>query len=61
MNPPLVGLANELPFGVSFPRPLSFDNYVYVFTGKVLDSADHKRLIDDALADLDFSILEKQS
>src|SRR2546427_618937 len=24
MNPPLVGLANELPFGVSFPRPLSF-------------------------------------
>jgi F-type H+-transporting ATPase subunit b len=30
-------------------------------TGKVLDSADHKRLIEDALADLDFSILEKQS
>ncbi len=30
-------------------------------TGKVLDSADHKRLIDDALADLDFSVLEKQS
>jgi len=27
----------------------------------VLDSADHKRLIDDALADLDFSVLEKQS
>jgi F-type H+-transporting ATPase subunit b len=30
-------------------------------TGKVLDSADHKRLIEDALADLDFSVLEKQS
>jgi F-type H+-transporting ATPase subunit b len=30
-------------------------------TGKVLDSADHKRLIEDALADLDFSILEKQA
>jgi F-type H+-transporting ATPase subunit b len=30
-------------------------------TGKVLDGADHKRLIDDALADLDFSVLEKQS
>src|SRR5882724_4680627 len=29
-------------------------------TGKVLDSADHKRLIDDALSVLDFSILEKQ-
>ena len=29
-------------------------------TGKVLDSADHKRLIEDALADLDFSILERQ-
>jgi F-type H+-transporting ATPase subunit b len=30
-------------------------------TGKVLDSADHKRLIDDALSGLDFSVLEKQS
>jgi F-type H+-transporting ATPase subunit b len=30
-------------------------------TGKVLDSSDHKRLIDDALSGLDFSILEKQS
>jgi F-type H+-transporting ATPase subunit b len=30
-------------------------------TGKILDSADHKRLIDDALADLDFSVLEKQA
>jgi F-type H+-transporting ATPase subunit b len=30
-------------------------------TGKVLDSADHKRLIEDALADLDFSVLEKQA
>src|SRR6266516_5759352 len=30
-------------------------------TGKVLDAADHKRLIDDALADLDFSVLESQS
>jgi F-type H+-transporting ATPase subunit b len=30
-------------------------------TGKVLDSADHKRLVEDALADLDFSVLEKQS
>jgi F-type H+-transporting ATPase subunit b len=29
-------------------------------TGKVLDSADHKRLIDDALSGLDFSVLEKQ-
>lgn len=30
-------------------------------TGKVLDSADHKRLIEDALSGLDFSVLEKQS
>ena len=30
-------------------------------TGKVLDSADHKRLIDDALSGLDFSVLEKQA
>jgi F-type H+-transporting ATPase subunit b len=30
-------------------------------TGKVLDSDDHKRLIDDALSGLDFSVLEKQS
>jgi F-type H+-transporting ATPase subunit b len=29
-------------------------------TGKVLDSADHKRLIEDALSELDFSVLEKQ-
>jgi F-type H+-transporting ATPase subunit b len=27
-------------------------------TGKVLDQADHKRLIDDAVRDLDFSVLE---
>jgi len=30
-------------------------------TGKVLDSADHKRLIDDALSGLDFSVLERQA
>jgi F-type H+-transporting ATPase subunit b len=29
-------------------------------TGKVLDQADHRRLIDEALSDLDFSLLEKQ-
>ena len=28
-------------------------------TGKVLDDADHKRLIDDAIRDLDFSVLEE--
>lgn len=27
-------------------------------TGKVLDSADHKRLIEDAVGELDFSVLE---
>ena len=29
-------------------------------TGKVLDSADHKRLIDDAIGELDFSALETE-
>jgi F-type H+-transporting ATPase subunit b len=29
-------------------------------TGKVLDDADHKRLIDDAIKDLDFSVLERE-
>ena len=28
-------------------------------TGKVLDDADHKRLIDEAIRDLDFSVLEE--
>jgi F-type H+-transporting ATPase subunit b len=28
-------------------------------TGKALDDADHRRLIDEAVADLDFSVLEK--
>ena len=28
-------------------------------TGKVLDDEDHRRLIDDAIADLDFSALER--
>jgi len=27
-------------------------------TGKVLDSKDHRRLIDEAIGDLDFSVLE---
>ena len=27
-------------------------------TGKVLDSADHKRLIEEAVRELDFSVLE---
>ena len=27
-------------------------------TGKVLDQADHKRLIEDAVRELDFSVLE---
>jgi F-type H+-transporting ATPase subunit b len=27
-------------------------------TGKVLDEQDHKRLIEDAIRDLDFSVLE---
>jgi F-type H+-transporting ATPase subunit b len=30
-------------------------------TGKVLDGDDHKRLIEDALSGLDFSVLEKQA
>ena len=30
-------------------------------TGKVLEDADHKRLIDDAIRDLDFSVLEKEA
>lgn len=29
-------------------------------TGKVLDDADHRRLIDDAIKDLDFSVLERE-
>jgi F-type H+-transporting ATPase subunit b len=29
-------------------------------TGKVLDDADHRRLIDDAIRDLDFSAFEEQ-
>jgi F-type H+-transporting ATPase subunit b len=29
-------------------------------TGKVLDDADHRRLIDDAIQDLDFSVLEQE-
>jgi len=29
-------------------------------TGKVLDDADHRRLIDDAIKDLDFSVLEQE-
>ena len=29
-------------------------------TGKVLDKADHRRLIEDAIGDLDFSVLEKE-
>ena len=29
-------------------------------TGKVLDDADHKRLIEEAIRDLDFSVLEQQ-
>jgi hypothetical protein len=27
-------------------------------TGKVLDDADHRRLIEDAIKELDFSVLE---
>jgi F-type H+-transporting ATPase subunit b len=30
-------------------------------TGKVLDESDHKRLIDDAIEDLDFSVLEQEA
>ena len=29
-------------------------------TGKVLDQSDHKRLIDEAIGELDFSVLEKR-
>jgi F-type H+-transporting ATPase subunit b len=29
-------------------------------TGKVLDRSDHRRLIDDAIRDLDFSVLERE-
>jgi len=30
-------------------------------TGKVLDDDDHRRLIDDAIKDLDFSVLEREA
>jgi F-type H+-transporting ATPase subunit b len=30
-------------------------------TGKVLDRDDHRRLIEDAIGDLDFSVLERES
>jgi F-type H+-transporting ATPase subunit b len=30
-------------------------------TGKVLDDPDHRRLIEDAIGELDFSVLERQS
>jgi F-type H+-transporting ATPase subunit b len=30
-------------------------------TGKVLDSEDHRRLIEEAIGDLDFSVLERES
>ena len=30
-------------------------------TGKVLDRDDHRRLIDDAISDLDFSVLERET
>jgi len=30
-------------------------------TGKLLEDADHKRLIDEAVRDLDFSVLEKEA
>jgi F-type H+-transporting ATPase subunit b len=30
-------------------------------TGKVLDRDDHRKLIEDAIGDLDFSVLEKES
>ena len=30
-------------------------------TGKVLEDADHRRLIEDAIKDLDFSVLEQES
>jgi hypothetical protein len=28
-------------------------------TGKALDDSDHRRLIDEAIAELDFSVLER--
>jgi F-type H+-transporting ATPase subunit b len=30
-------------------------------TGKVLDDADHRRLIEEAIGDLDFSVLERET
>jgi hypothetical protein len=30
-------------------------------TGKVLDAADHRRLIDEAIGELDFSALQQGS
>ena len=30
-------------------------------TGKVLDESDHRRLIEDAIKDLDFSVLERET
>jgi F-type H+-transporting ATPase subunit b len=30
-------------------------------TGKVLDRDDHRKLIEDAIGDLDFSVLEKET
>jgi F-type H+-transporting ATPase subunit b len=30
-------------------------------TGKVLDEADHRRLVEDAISDLDFSVLEESA
>ena len=30
-------------------------------TGKVLDRDDHRKLIEDAIGDLDFSVLERES
>ena len=30
-------------------------------TGKVLDDEDHRRLIEEAIGDLDFSVLEKET
>ena len=30
-------------------------------TGKVLDEDDHRRLVEDAIADLDFSVLEEEA
>ena len=48
MNPPLVGLANELPFGVSFPRPLSFaavDGPLDDSSARILASSDARAAI----------------